>query len=94
MELTYREAIIYGAIAGTIIGLVLGLVLLMLGFKKNKRKLGIIAFIVTFLVGPISGLLSLISACVFFWLILRNTQQNRTENIPSDTDQSTDNNIS
>ncbi len=93
MELTQNELIIYGAIAGTIIGLILGLVLLVLGFKKNKGKLGVIAFIVTFLVGPLSGLLSLISACVFFWLILRKTPQNISENLSSDADKTSDNEI-
>ena len=93
MEITQNELIIYGAIAGTIVGLILGLILLFLGFKKNKRKLGIIAFIVTFLVGPLSGLLSLISAGVFLWLILRKSQQNMSENISSDADEISDNEI-
>jgi high-affinity Fe2+/Pb2+ permease len=91
MEITQNELIIYGAIAGTIVGLVLGLVLLFLGVKKNKRKLGIIGFIVTFLIGPVSGLLSLISAGVFFWFILRKTEQSMPENISADANETSEN---
>lgn len=93
MEITQNELIIYGAIAGTIIGLIFGSILLVLGIRKNKRKLGIIGFVVTFLVGPLSGLLALISGCIFLWLILRSAENAPEDNF-SDAEKVSENEIS
>ncbi len=72
-KITPQEAIYYGAIAGTVLGFLLGLAVLILGIKKKKRKLGIIGCIASILVGPISGLLSVIVAGIFIYLILKKS---------------------
>jgi hypothetical protein len=71
MKFTPTEFIIYGAIFGAVFGVVLGLIILFLGIKKGKRNLGIIGLICSILVGPISGILSLIVMGIFIWLILK-----------------------
>ncbi len=86
MEFTYNEVIMYGAIAGITLGFILGLILLIVGIKKNKKKLGVIGFFCTLGVGVISGLLSLIVAGVFFWLLFKKS----TDGIPVESPNSKD----
>jgi hypothetical protein len=74
MKFTPTEFIIYGAIFGAVFGVVLGLIILFLGIKKGKRNLGIIGLVCSILVGPISGILSLIVMGIFIWLILKKPQ--------------------
>ena len=74
MKFTPTEFVIYGAIGGAVLGFILGLIILIVGVKKSKRKLGIIGLICSTLVGPISGILSLITLGIFIWLILKKPQ--------------------
>jgi hypothetical protein len=71
MRITQTEFIIYLAIAGAIIGLLLGLGLLLLGYKKDKTKLGVIGLLSSFVGGPISPIISMVVFGVFTWLILK-----------------------
>jgi hypothetical protein len=67
-QITYNQLLIIGAI----FGIVLGLVPLILGFKKQNIKMGIIGFISAVAVGiPFSFLGALPVAIIFTWLILR-----------------------
>ena len=86
MNFTYNEVIIYGAIAGIAMGFVLGLILLIVGIKKNKKKLGVIGFLCTLGTGVLSGLLSLIVAAVFFWLLFKKS----TDGVPVESQTSKD----
>jgi len=71
VRLTSNELIYYGAIAGAVIGLVLGIIVLILGFVKKERSYGVFGFLGSVILGPISGILSLIVFAIFTWLILR-----------------------
>lgn len=67
-QITYNQLLIIGAI----FGIVLGLVPLILGFKKQNMKMGIIGFVSAVAVGiPFSFLGALPVAIIFTWLILR-----------------------
>jgi hypothetical protein len=67
-EITFNQLYIIGAV----IGFVLGLVPLILGFKKQNIKLGIIGFVVSIIVGVFLSLLGALPVCIIFvWLILR-----------------------
>lgn len=72
IELTRQEFVLYSALAGAGLGVVFGLVVLILGIRKGKAKLGIIGLIASTLVGGVvSGLLALIVAGIFLFLILK-----------------------
>ena len=53
------------------VGFVLGLIPLVVGIRRGKRNLGIMALIVTIIVSVPSYLIGLISAIVFLILVLR-----------------------
>lgn len=72
IELTRQEFVLYSILAGLALGLLFGLVVLILGIRKGKRNLGVIGLIVTTIVGgAVSGLLALIVAGIFLFLILK-----------------------
>ena len=67
-QITYNQLLIIGAI----FGVVLGLVPLILGFRKQNVKMGIIGFVSAVAIGiPFSFLGALPVAIIFSWLILR-----------------------
>jgi uncharacterized membrane protein len=105
INLTSNEFIYYGAIAGAILGLFLGIIILILGFIKKERSYGVFGFLGSVILGPISGILSIIVAAIFIWLILRKPKNNSMSNsslesdsnaFPADTANSktTDSNVS
>lgn len=80
IKFTSNEFIYYGAIAGAILGLFLGIIVLILGFIKKERSYGVFGFLGSVILGPISGLLSIIVAAIFIWLILRRPKNKLTPN--------------
>lgn len=67
-QITYNQLLIIGAI----VGFVFGLIPLILGFKKQNTKFGIIGFVLTLLGGTFFSLLGALPVCgIFTWLILR-----------------------
>ena len=74
MEISYNELIVYAALFGAAVGLILGLVVFILGKKRGNSKLGLYGGIATFIVGPLSGVLSLIVGAVFLYLIFSRKQ--------------------
>ena len=85
INLTSSEFIYYGAIAGGVLGLFLGIIVLILGFVKKERSYGVFGFLGSVILGPISGLLSLIVAAIFIWLILRKP---KNKPLPNPTEKS------
>ena len=69
--LSYREFYIYVMIAGAILGALFGLVPLIIGRRKNRKRLGAYGFIASIVGGAIAPLLGLIVAGIFFWLVVR-----------------------
>jgi len=57
------------------IGFVLGLIPLILGIAKGKKKLALWGFVASVGTGAVWSVLSLLTAIVFVWLILRNPVQ-------------------
>ncbi len=80
INLTSNEFIYYGAIAGAILGLFLGFIVLILGFIKKERSYGVFGFLGSVILGPISGLLSIIVVTIFIWLILRRPKNKSMSN--------------
>ena len=69
--LSYRELYIYVMIAGAFLGALFGLVPLIIGRRKNRKRLGVYGFIASIVGGAIAPLLGLIVAGIFFWLVIR-----------------------
>jgi MFS family permease len=69
--LSYRELYIYVMIAGAILGALFGLVPLIIGRRKNRKRLGVYGFIASIVGGAIAPLLGLLVAGLFFWLVIR-----------------------
>lgn len=88
IRFTNNEFIYYGAVAGGILGLLLGLGLLILGFVKKKRSYGVFGFLGALVVGPISGVLSIIVAAIFTYLILRKPNTINDSTITSNSQMS------
>ena len=62
----------FALIVGTILGLVFGLILLIIGYKKNKLKLGILGFVLSLIAGAIFSMLGILPVFgIFLWLFLR-----------------------
>jgi hypothetical protein len=73
-------------------GILSGLILLLLGIKKQKRNLAILAFVVSLIIGTIAPILLIIDIPIFIWLILRKPKTEEfaeTENL-SETPASVD----
>ncbi len=87
MEITQNEAIMYGAIGGAVIGLIFGAIVLIVGIKKGKKKLGIIGFVSVFIAGPISGIVSIVVAAVFLYLIMKKNEIETSEVNMSSSDE-------
>jgi hypothetical protein len=74
-QVTLNQLLFIGFIAG----LVCGLVPLILGFKKQNRKFGILGFVLSIIAGiPFSLFGALPIAGVFAWLILRSPSNTKT----------------
>lgn len=72
INLTTREALIYGTLILAGIGFVLGLIPLGFGFFNGKLKLGLIAILATTIGGAVLGLFfSVPAAVIFTWLVIR-----------------------
>ena len=72
VKLTFRELLVYIVTANVILGVLFGTVSLFLGFKMDRRGLGVIGLFVTMVGGAILGLfLSYPLTMLFMWLITR-----------------------
>jgi hypothetical protein len=72
IKLTFRELVFYIITANVILGVLFGTISMFLGFKMNRRGLGVIGFVVTVIGGAVLGLfLSYPLTLLFMWLIMR-----------------------
>jgi len=72
INITPREAIIYGALINAGVGLILGLVPLITGIVKRNIKYGLLGFICSALGGAVLGvILSVPVSALFTWMIIR-----------------------
>ena len=72
IKLTYRELLIYIVTANMILGLLFGSISLILGFKWDRKGLGVLGFIASVLGGAVAGVfLSYPITLLFLWLLLR-----------------------
>lgn len=60
-----------------IVSLAFAFIVFLVGTRRGKRNLGLIGSIVTFFLGVLSPVLGLISAAVFFTLIIVKTGKSR-----------------
>lgn len=72
IRITFRDLVFYVITANVILGVLFGSISLILGFKLNRRGLGVIGLVVTILGGAALGLfLSYPLTLLFIWLIMR-----------------------
>ena len=70
--LTYREFYVYVLIGGALLGALFGIIPLVLGRRRDKRRLGFYGFLASIAVGAIAPLLAIIVTAIFSWLIVRD----------------------
>jgi hypothetical protein len=72
VKLTFRDLMFYIVTANVILGVLFGTVSLFLGFKMDRRGLGVTGLVVTVIGGAVLGLfLSYPLTLLFIWLITR-----------------------
>ena len=72
IRLTYRELLMYIVTANVILALLFGSISLILGFKRDRKGLGVLGFVVTILGGAVAGVfLSYPLTLLFMWMLLR-----------------------
>lgn len=69
---TFQQNFYYFLIGQLVFGAIIGSVPLLLGIKRQKRNLGLIAFITSIVLATVSPLISLIVCVVFIIVILRS----------------------
>jgi len=85
LHFTEREAIFYLALIGAGVGLIIGLIPFAYGWAKGKLKLGLLALVISAVVGgAISALLSLLVAVIFIFLIARRAPLESASQEPAD----------
>ena len=88
--LSSREFYIYVLIGGAIIGALFGLIPLVLGRRRNKKRLGLYGFLASIPSGALSPLLGAIVAGTFSWLIVRDKPVQADPEAPVETNSSGD----
>lgn len=71
IALTYREFYLYVLIGGAILGALFGIIPLVLGRRRDKRRLGFYGFLASIVGGAIAPLLAVVITAIFSWLIVR-----------------------
>ncbi|MGH7783403.1 MAG: hypothetical protein ACREO5_06150, partial [Candidatus Binatia bacterium] len=84
-QLTQQD-LMYFALIGAGIGLLLGLVPLVVGIRKGKVRLGVLAAVLSTLAGAVSPLLSVIVIVIFLWLTIRKGSKSTADTLPSNSD--------
>ena len=74
IQMTFREFYIYVIIGGAIFGALLGLIPLILGRRRNKRRLGFYGFLGSIVAGALAPLLAIVVTAIFSWLIVKDKQ--------------------
>ena len=80
----YDTYFYYILAAGFVFGLLIGAIPLILGMKKGKRNLGIIAFVLVAILGAFSPLLSILVAVIFTVVIIVKSKAK----VPTESDES------
>ncbi len=76
----YQQYFYYILAANIAIGLIFGAIPLFLGIRRNNRKLGLAAFIISGITGAFSPLISMIVSTVFVIIILKSKAKPRADN--------------
>lgn len=67
-----------------VIGLVFGAIPLILGIRRGKKNLGIVGFILSGIIGAFSPFLSIVTAALFTFLVVRKTRGPEASQDPAD----------
>jgi hypothetical protein len=80
VQLTTREALLYGALFTAAIGFAVGLVPLAIGIWKKNLKLGVLGLLASTIGGALLGLLLAVpAAAIFVWLIVKRPKDTTAE---------------
>jgi MFS family permease len=71
IQLTTREFLIYAILIGAALGALFGLVPLILGIRRDNRRMGLYGFVASIVAGAFAPLLSIIIVAIFAWLIVK-----------------------
>ena len=71
LNMTMREYFLYAALLGAGLGALFGLVPLILGMRRDKRRLGLYGFVASIIGGAIAPLLSVVIVVIFSWIIVK-----------------------
>lgn len=71
IQLSYSEFYLYTVIGGAVIGAVFGIVPLILGRRRDKKRLGFYGFLASIAAGALAPLLSIVAVALFSWLIIK-----------------------
>lgn len=66
-----REDLIYILLVDLALGALFGLIPLVLGIRRDRRRLGLYGFVASIAGGAVAPLLSIIIVAVFSWLIVK-----------------------
>ena len=71
LNMTMREYFLYAALLGAGLGALFGLIPLILGMRRDKRRLGLYGFVASIVGGAIAPLLSVVIVVIFSWIIVK-----------------------
>ena len=71
LNMTMREYFLYAALLGAGLGALFGLVPLILGMRRDRRRLGLYGFVASIIGGAIAPLLSVVIVVIFSWIIVK-----------------------
>jgi MFS family permease len=71
LNMTMREYFLYAALIGAGLGALFGLIPLILGLRRDKRRLGLYGFVASIVGGAIAPLLSVVIVVIFSWVIVK-----------------------
>lgn len=81
-ELSTREFFLYVIMAQIALGALFGIVPLILGRRRNKKRLGFYGFLASIAGGALAPLVAVVVAAVFSWVIVKGRTAEDTDGPP------------
>jgi len=70
-ELTKQQVLIYILLVDIALGVLFGLIPLILGIRRDRRRLGLYGFVASIVGGALTPLVSIVAVAIFSWLIIK-----------------------
>jgi hypothetical protein len=82
IEMNVRDFYLYIILGGALLGAVFGIVPLILGRRRNKKRLGFYGFLASIAGGALAPLVAIVVAAVFSWVIIKGGTAEDTDGHP------------